>query len=91
MDVKNGGEANANESTVGANDADSARGGDIAAGGARAASQACPACGIAVPTRRRPRIYCSGRCRARASRERKARELDSFIARLQAEAQGKTA
>jgi len=58
----------------------------LAAEAARAPLMTCLACGVNVITARPDRRYCSGRCRARASRERKARELQELIARLQAEA-----
>jgi hypothetical protein len=62
---------------------------DSAAEAARAPFMTCLACGVNVITGRPDRRYCSGRCRARASRERKTREIDALITRLQAEAQSK--
>ena len=51
---------------------------------ARAVStpRVCPGCGAPLTGGRPQRQYCDGRCRARASRERRAREVQVTIARL---------
>jgi hypothetical protein len=61
---------------------------NLAAEAARAPFMTCLACGVNVITGRPDRRYCSGRCRARASRERKARQLQALIA-FQVEARSK--
>src|SRR2546422_10214930 len=49
---------------------------------ARAPFKTCPGCGAIVTGGRPGRRYCGGRCRAQASRRRKAREFQALIALL---------
>ena len=59
---------------------------DLASASARTLSTThpCVSCGAQLKDGRARRRYCSGRCRARASRERKNCDVSALLDRLQA-------